>query len=181
LNPVPLFWAIGFGIILLLITPRLHRVVIEAFSKQIGVAETNRDSVEATTALQEARRQLSLAETASRELMRERSHLKAKIAECERDIAAPRRERIDLVFELGTPRLDDGQCLFAAGALPVQSASSVGNGRLPDPEVWRQLRLVRVWGKNASLCQSIAEQRFGSKRDFQLVQIDERQRAQLGL
>jgi hypothetical protein len=181
MNPVPLFWAIGVGIILLLLTPRLHRVVIEAFSRQIGVAESNRDSLEASAALQEARRQQALAETASRDLMRERSHLKEKIAECKRDIAAPRRERIDLVFELGTPRLEDGHCLFAATCMPVQSASSAGNGRLPDPDVWRQLRLVRVWGKNASLCQSIAEQRFGSKRDFQLVQIDERQRAQLGL
>lgn len=181
MNPVPLFWAIGFGIFLLILTPRIHRAVIEAFSRQIGIAESNRESVEVTAALQEARQQLSAAEAASRALLRERNHLRDKIAECERDIAAPRRERIDLVFELGTPRLEDGHSLFAANCLPVQSSSTSGNGRLPDPQVWRQPRLVRVWGKNASLCQSIAEQRFGSKRDFDLVQIDENQRARLGL
>ena len=181
MSPIPLFWAIGFGILLLILTPRLHRGLIEAFSRQIGIAESNRDSSDAMTALNEARAQLAAAETASRDLMREHRHLRDKIAECKRDIAAPRRERIDLVFELGTPRLEDGYCLFAANSLPIQSQSSAGNNRLPDGAVWRQPRLVRVWGKNASLCQSIAEQRFGSKRDFVLVHIEERQRTELGL
>jgi hypothetical protein len=181
MNPVPLFWAIGIGVVLLILTPRIHRAVIEAFSKQIGIADSNRDSAEAMAALQDARRRLALAETASRDLARERSHLRDKIAECTRDIAAPRRERVDLVFELGTPRLEDGHSLFAASCLPVQSPATGGNGRVPDPDVWRQPRLVRVWGKNASLCQSIAEQRFGSKRDFRLVLIEEQQRAGLGL
>ncbi|HEV2675315.1 MAG TPA: hypothetical protein VGV37_12300 [Aliidongia sp.] len=181
MNPVPLFWAIAFGIILLFLMPRIHRTMIEAFSRQIGVAESNRESAEALVALQEARRQLALAEAASRDLVRQRTHLNEQIAECRRDIGAPRRERIDLVFELGTPRLEDGHSLFAANCLPGQSSTTAGNGRQPDPQVWRQPRLVRVWGKNASLCQSMAEQRFGSKRDFDLVQIDEHQRARLGL
>ena len=41
--------------------------------------------------------------------------------------------------------------------------------------------IVGLRGKNANLCLSIAEQRFGSKRDFQLVAIDEPQRARLHL
>jgi len=181
MSPIPLFWAIGVGILLLLVTPRLHKLLIETFSKQIGLAESNRDSADAMAAVQEARRQLTQAENASRDLAREGSHLRGKIAECHRAITGPRRERIDLVFELGVPRLEDGHSLFVANCLPGQTGASAGNGRMPDPDVWRQPRLVRVWGKNASLCQSIAEQRFGSKRVFALLQIDERQRAQLGL
>ena len=97
----------------------------------------------------------------------------------QKGLAAAARERVDLVFELGTPRPEEGHCLFAAVRLPTMVHASSGNGRAPDPDVWRQPRLVRVWGQNASLCQSIAEQRFGSKRELQLIPIDEHQRAKL--
>lgn len=179
MDPVPLFWAIGLGLLLLLFMPRLHRVMIVGFARRLGVAETNRDSADAMAGLQDARRQLSASEETSRNLGRERNHLKDKITSAKRDIAAPRRERVDLVFELGTPRPEEGHCLFAAVRLPTMVHASSGNGRAPDPDVWRQPRLVRVWGQNASLCQSIAEQRFGSKREFQLIPIDEHQRAKL--
>ncbi|MDB5362826.1 MAG: hypothetical protein JWO51_4123 [Rhodospirillales bacterium] len=181
MNPVPLFWAIGLGLLLLLLTPRIHRVVITGFARRLGVAETNRESVDAMAGLHEARQHLATMENTSRDLMRERNHLKDKIAGAQRDIAAPRRERVDLVFELGTPRPEEGCCLFAAVRLPAPSQVAGSNGRMPDPDVWRQARLVRVWGQNAGLCQSMAEQRFGSKRDFQLVPIDEHQRARLHL
>ena len=181
MNPVPLFWLIGLGIVLLLLTPRIHRVVISGFARRLGVAETNRDSAEAMAGLQEARQHLATMEGISRDLMRERNHLKDKIASAQRDIDAPRRERVDLVFELGTARPEEGHCLFAAVRLPAQAHIGAGNGRLPDPDVWRQPRLVRVWGQNGNLCLSIAEQRFGSKRDFQLIPIDERQRTRLHL
>ncbi len=184
MNPTPLLWAIGLGVLLLMLMPRIHRFAIEGFARRLGVAETNRDSADVLAELQEARQQLGAAETQSRDLIRERNHLKDKIAGCERDIAAPRRERVDLVFELGTPRLEDGQCLFAAVRLPSPAPTAPtasGNGRMPDPDVWRQPRLVRVWGKNASLCLSTAEQRFGSKREFQLIAIEEHQRAGLHL
>ncbi len=181
MNPVPLFWSVGLGILLLMAMPRLHRLLIEGFARRLGVAETNRDSIDVMAGLQDARRQLGAVEGTSRDLHRELSRLKDKIAACRRDIAAPRRERVDLVFELGTPRLEDGHCLFAAVRLPSVTQTTGGNGRLPDPVVWRQPRLVRVWGKNANLCLSMAEQRFGSKRDFQLVAIDEPQRARLHL
>ena len=181
MNPVPLFWAIGLGLLVLLMTPRIHRIVITAFAQRLGVAETNRGSVDTMTELQEARQRLTAAENASRDLMRERNHLKDKIAGAQRDIAAPRRERVDLVFELGTPRPGEGQCLFAAVRMPALAHVASSNGRMPDPDVWRQPRLVRVWGQNGGLCLSMAEQRFGSKRDFQLVPIDEHQRARLHL
>jgi len=179
MDPAALFWPIGLGILVLLLTPRLHRVAITAFARHLGVAETNRDSADAMAGLQEARRHLQTMESTSRDLVRERNHLMDKIAGARRDIAAPRRERVDLVFELGTPRPEEGHCLFAAVRLPTLSGA--GNGRKPDPDVWRQPRLVRVWGQNASLCLSMAEQRFGSKREFQLIPIDEHQRTRLNL
>jgi hypothetical protein len=181
MNPAPLLWLIGLGIIMLLLTPRIHRVVIAGFAWRLGVAETNRGSIDAMAGLREARQQLSAMEGTLRDLTRERSHLKDKIAGAQRDIAAPRRERVDLVFELGTPRPEEGHCLFAAVRLQAQAHTGAGNGRLPDPDVWRQARLVRVWGQNANLCLSMAEQRFGSKREFQLIPIDERQRTRLHL
>ncbi len=181
MNPVPLFWAIALGIVVLLLTPRIHRVVITAFAQRLGVAETNRESVDAMAGLQEARQHLATMEGMSRELTRERNHLKDKIAGAQRDIAAPRRERVDLVFELGTPRPNEGHCLFAAIRMPAQPHVAGSNGRAPDPDVWRQPRLIRVWGQNTGLCLSMAEQRFGSKRDFQLVPIDEHQRTRLHL
>ena len=181
MNPVPLFWAIALGIVMLLLTPRIHRMVITGFARRLGVAETNRGSADAMAGLQEARQHLATMEAMSRDLTRERNHLKDKIAGAQRDIAAPRRERVDLVFELGTPRPEEGHCLFAAVRMPAQPHVAGTNGRLPDPDVWRQPRLVRVWGQNAGLGLSMAEQRFGSKRDFQLVPIDEHQRTRLHL
>ncbi|HLZ65605.1 MAG TPA: hypothetical protein VKQ29_05205 [Aliidongia sp.] len=181
MNPVPIFWAIGVGILLLVLMPRLQRRAIEGFARGLGLAETNRGSVDALAGLEAARQQLAAAESASRDLARERNHLMAKIADCRRDIAAPRRERVDMVFELGVPRLEDGHCLFAAVRLPMPPQATAGTGRRPDPDVWRQPRLVRVWGRNANLCLSMAEQRFGSKREFQLIAIDENQRAGLHL
>jgi hypothetical protein len=179
MNPTPLFWAIGIGILLLILMPRIHRLIVVAVANQIKVAETNRDSQEARTELQEVRQQLATIEGTSRDLARQRSRFKEKIEGCQREIAAPRRERIDLVFELGTPRFDDGQSLFTAVRIPATASGTPGNGRAPDPDVWRQPRLVRVWGTNANLAQSTAEQRFGSKRDFQLIAIDERQRSRI--
>jgi hypothetical protein len=181
MNPVPLFWAIGFGLFILALMPHIHRIVISSVAARLGVAETNRGSADAMVGLQEARQHLATLEGTSRDLQRERNHLKDKIAGAQRDIAAPRRERVDLVFELGTPRPAEGNCLFAAIRLPAQPHVAGTNGRLPDPDVWRQARLVRVWGQNAGLCLSTAEQRFGSKRDFQLVPIDEHQRTRLHL
>jgi len=181
MDPVPLLWAVAFGVFLLILMPRLHRIVIEAFARHLGVAEGNRGSIDAMAGLQEARQHLATVEHTSRDLARERSHLRDKIAEAKRAIAAPRRVRVDLVFELGTPRPGEGCCLFAAIRTPTAVPSPAQNGRLPDPDVWRQPRLVRVWGQNAALCQSIAEQRFGSKRDFELLQVDEHQRARLHL
>jgi len=181
MNPIPLFWAIGFGVFLLALMPRIHRMVIESVAHRLGVAEANRGSADAQAGLQEARQHLSSMEGTSHALMRERNHLKEKIAAAKRDIAAPRRTRVDLVFELGTPRPGEGQCLFAAVRLPSQGATPGQGGRLPDPDVWRQPRLVRVWGQNAGLCLSTAEQRFGTKRDFQLIPVDEHQRARLHL
>jgi hypothetical protein len=181
MNPVLLFWAIGLGLVVLLLSPRIHRTVITAFARHLGVAETNRDSADAMAGLQEARRHLQTMEGTSRDLTRERNYLKDKIAGAQRDIAAPRRERVDFVFELGTARPEEGHCLFAAVRLPTQSQSGAGNGRQPDPDVWRQPRLVRVWGQNASLCLSMAEQRFGSRREFQMIPIEEHQRAGMNL
>src|SRR5471030_242334 len=100
MNPVPLFWLIGLGIVMLLLMPRIHRIVITGFARRLGVAETNRDSIDTMAGLQEARQHLQTLEGTSRDLTRERNHLKDKIAGAERDIAAPRRERVDLVFEL---------------------------------------------------------------------------------
>src|SRR5262249_44804055 len=145
-----------------------------------GVAEMNRASADALAALQEAARHLEASEAATRDLARERAQLRDSIATCQRDIAGPRRERIDLVFEFGTPRPDDGHVDFGAIRTGTSGRNSE-NARVSDPGVWRRPRLVRVWGKNTSLCQSIAEQRFGTRREFQLVELDEQRRAALGL
>jgi len=181
MSPVPLFWLIALGIVVLLIMPRIHRVVIGGLARRLGGADAGRDSAEVMAELLEARKHLAAMEEITRDLTRERNRLKDHIAGAQRDIAAPRRERVDLVFELGTARPDEGYCLFTAVRLPAQAHIGPGSGRVPDPDVWRQPRLVRVWGQNVNLCLSIAEQRFGSKRDFQLIRIEERQRARLNL
>jgi len=168
-NIVTLLWVLGVGLVLLLLAHRLPLAITRVFARTIGLPEA---MIAAEEALAE------LAESEEYKLEREHSHLAGKISTWRRDIAQPRRERLDLLYEFGTPQTVDAHIDFIAVRQPVVVRAGSGL-RLPDPDVWRKPRLVRVWGRNGNLCLSMAQQRFGSKREFALAEIDPNQPAEM--
>jgi len=177
-NIVTLLWVLGVGLVLLLLAHRLPLAITRVFARTIGLPEAMIAAEEALAELAEAKRQLAAAESEEYKLEREHSHLAGKISTWRRDIAQPRRERLDLLYEFGTPQTVDAHIDFIAVRQPVVVRAGSGL-RLPDPDVWRKPRLVRVWGRNGNLCLSMAQQRFGSKREFALAEIDPNQPAEM--
>jgi len=168
---VTLLWVLGVGLVLLLLAHRLPLTLTRGFGKAIGLPEAMVAAAEALAELAEAKRQLAAVEREEHRLEREHSHLEGKISNWRRDIAQPRRERLELLYEFGTPQTVGAHIDYVAVRQPVVVRTG-GGLRAPDPDVWRKPRLVRVWGRNGNLCLSVAQQRFGSKREFALAEID---------
>jgi hypothetical protein len=165
-------WALGISAAVLSIAASARTAVPKIFADHLGIPEASQAAGEALRDLAEAKRELAQVGNASSKLVRERVQLETALKGFLEDIAAPKRERIDLVFELGAPRGDGAHVDFMARCL-MGGARAPDTGRVPDAEVWRRPKLVRVWGQNAQLCSSMAQQRFGSKRLFTLEPIDD--------
>ena len=173
-----LLWTLGVGLVLLLLAHRLPLAIVRVFGRAIGLPEAVMAAEKLLAEHAEAKRQLAAAEGVEYGLEREQSHLEGKISNWRRDIAQPRRERVDLLYEFGTPQAVGAYIDFLAVRQPVVVRTGSGL-RLPDPDVWRKPRLVRIWGLNGNLCLSVAQQRFGSKREFVLTEIDADQPAEV--
>ncbi len=171
-----LLWLLIVDLALLLAAHRFPKVIVGRFARMIGLPHAMTAASALSAELAEAKRRLSTVRTAERELETEQAHLERKIAEWRRELAKPRRAEISLVYEVGSPQ-PGGYLEFLAERQTVAPRTG-SNVRVPDPEVWRRPRLVRVWGRNGSLCQSMAQQRFGSKREFRLTPIEARPAAE---
>jgi hypothetical protein len=165
-------WALGISAGVLSIAASARTVVSKMVADHLGIPEASQAAGEALRDLAEAKRELVQVANASGKLIQERAQLETALSGFLDDISAPKRERIDLVFELGAPRGDGAHVDFMARCI-MGGTRTPDTGRVPDSDVWRRPKLVRVWGQNAQLCGSMAQQRFGSKRLFTLEPIDD--------
>jgi hypothetical protein len=166
----PLLWLLAVDLVALLVAHWFPRTAVRRFAEMIGLPHAVAAASMLSAEQAEAKRRLGHARGIERDLDTERTHLEAKIADWRREIDKPRRAEIGLVYEVGSPQ-PGGYLEFMVERQTV-AARTGNNVRVPDPEVWRRPRLARVWGRNGSLCLSMAQQRFGSKREFQLTPLE---------
>jgi len=146
------------------------KLAVNSLSDTLDLPRVNREAQDATDALKEVRRRQDRVEHALTERAHEIAGLDDKIRRYRKEMATPQPDRLDIVFEIGSPLLD-GHCreYWAVRQVGIQTSAGI---RGPDPGIWHEPRKVRVWGLNGRLCLSMAQQRFGTKREFVLAEIE---------
>jgi hypothetical protein len=147
------------------------KLAIRGLSDRLDLPQVNRDTQDATDALGETKRRRDTIEHAVTERAQEITQLDAKIKKYRKEMASPQPCQVDIVFEIGSAQLDGHRREYWATR---QAGNQPAAGlRAPDPALWHKPRKVRVWGLNGHLCLSMAQQRFGTKRDFVLTKIED--------
>jgi hypothetical protein len=147
------------------------KLAVSSLSDSLDLPQVNREAQDAADALKETRRRKDMVEHAVTDRAREIAGLDARIKGYRKEMASPHPGQIDIVFEIGSPLLG-AHCreYWACRQAGIQTSTGI---RAPDPSIWHQPRKVRVWGLNARLCLSMAQQRFGTKREFLLTEIED--------
>jgi hypothetical protein len=147
------------------------KLAVSGLSDRLDLPGVNREAQDAADALKEVRRRRDAVEQATADRTREIESLESQIKTYRKEMATPPAGRVDVVFEIGSPLLD-GHCreYWAIRQAGIQVIAGI---RGPDAAMWGQPRKVRVWGLNGRLCQSMAQQRFGTKREFLLTEIED--------
>ena len=147
------------------------KLAINSLTDWLDLPRVNRETQDAGQALQEVKRRKEAVEHAATDRGREIALLDERIKRYRKEMATPQPGQIDIVFEIGSPQLDGHRREY--WACRQAGTQAVAGLRAPDPEIWHKPRKVRVWGLNGHLCLSMAQQRFGTKREFLLTEIED--------